>query len=67
MDARRGQVYNALYKWCGDKLECIAEPRALSVEELCGELTENVVFVGDAVTVYREKICGLLGEKAKIK
>lgn len=64
MDARRGQVYNALYRWNRDKLECIKEPRAISVEELCGELSEKTVFVGDGVKVYREKISELLGENA---
>lgn len=64
MDARRGQVYNALYKYNGNVLECIKEPRALSIEELCEELTETSIFVGDGVRVHREKIKELLGEKA---
>ena len=64
MDARRGQVYNALYKWNGVGLECIKEPRALAIEELCGELTEKTIFVGDGVKVHRERITELLGEKA---
>ena len=64
MDARRGQVYNAVYKYEGEKLVCVTEPRALSVEELCEELTEKTIFVGDGVKVYKEKIAELLGEKA---
>ncbi len=64
MDARRGQVYNGLYRFRGDKLECIAEPRALSIEELCEELTEKTIFVGDGVNVHKEKIKGILGENA---
>lgn len=64
MDARRGQVYNALYKYNNGVLECKEAPRALSVEELCSELTERTIFVGDGVKVYREKISALLGEKA---
>ena len=64
MDARRGQVYNALYKWNEGNLECICAPRALSVEELCSELDEKTVFVGDGVRVYKEKITEALGEKA---
>ena len=44
MDARRGQVYNALYKYEGGKIVCIEEPRALSVEELCEELTEKTII-----------------------
>lgn len=64
MDARRGQVYNALYKYNNGKLECKEAPRALSVEELCSELTEKTIFVGDGVRVHREKISALLGDKA---
>jgi len=64
MDARRGQVYNALYKYNGSKLECIKEPRALSIEELCEEITETTIFVGDGVKVHKEKVKELLGEKA---
>ncbi len=64
MDARRGQVYNAIYRWNGEKLECIKEPRALATHELCGELTEKTIFVGDGVKVHREKITELMGENA---
>lgn len=64
MDARRGQVYNALYRYSSGKLECIKEPRALAIEELCGELTEKTIFVGDGVKVHREKITELMGENA---
>ena len=64
MDARRGQVYNGLYRYNGNTLECITEPRALSIEELCQELTERTIFVGDGVNVHKEKIKELLGNKA---
>ena len=63
MDARRGQVYNALYKYNNGKLECKEASRALSFEELCSELTEKTIFVGDGVKVHREKISTLLGDK----
>lgn len=64
MDARRGQVYNALYKWHDGKLICLEQPRALSVEELCQSLKENAVFVGDGVKVYKEQIAEFMGERA---
>jgi tRNA threonylcarbamoyladenosine biosynthesis protein TsaB len=64
MDARCGQVYNALYKYEGGKLITVTEPRALSVEELCAEINEKVIFVGDGVKVHKNKISELLGEKA---
>ena len=64
MDARRGQVYNALYKWNDGKLTCIEEPRALSIEELCDELKEKAVFVGDGVNVHKKRITEIMGENA---
>ncbi len=64
MDARRGQVYNGLYRYNDGELSCIEEPRALSIEELCEELTERTIFVGDGVNVHKEKIKELLGDKA---
>lgn len=65
MDARRGQVYNALYKWENGELVCVKEPRALSVEELCAEIDTDAVFTGDGVKVHREKIRALMGERAR--
>ena len=64
MDARREQVYNALYRWENGKLITIEEPRAISVPELCASLNEKTVFVGDGVKVYKDKISMLLGDKA---
>ena len=64
MDARRGQVYNALYKYEDGKLVTVCEPMALSVEELCAEIDEKVIFVGDGVKVHKNKIAELLGDKA---
>ena len=67
MDARRSQVYNAVYKWNAGELYQIYPPRAISVEELLSglkELKEKVVFLGDGVPVYREMIEKGLGNSA---
>lgn len=64
MDARRGQVYNALYKYDGEKLVLVNSPRALSIEELCDEISEKTIFVGDGVLAYKEKIKETLGDMA---
>lgn len=64
MDARRSQVYNAVYKFTGGKAEIVEAPRALSVEELCEEITEKTIFTGDGVNVYKDKITQLCGDKA---
>lgn len=63
MDARRAQVYNALYKNDGGRLVCKSAPRAISVEDLCAEITEKTVFVGDGVCAYKDKLKQLLGDK----
>ena len=64
MDARRNQVYNALYRFDGDKLVCVENPRALSIEELAAQLNEKTIFVGDGVKVHRTYLKEALGENA---
>lgn len=52
-DARRSEVYNALYK---DGI-LITEPRALHIDELLNELKdEKVIFAGDGVLIHKDKI-----------
>lgn len=67
MDARREQVYNAFYKWDEGQLKEITAPRAIGLEACMKELIEKdekVVFLGDGVTVFRDKIKKVLGKKA---
>ena len=64
MDARRGQVYNAVYKFTDSGVCEVVSPRALSIDELCASITEPTYFVGDGVNVYKSKIDELLGDKA---
>ena len=50
MDARRSQVYNALFRARGGKLERICQDRAISLEDLGNELKnfqEPIFLVGD--------------------
>jgi len=47
MDARRGQIYNALFRATGKGLERISEDRAISISELIPELEEAPVLLGD--------------------
>lgn len=66
LDARREQVYNALF-WGGRKLERLCDDRALGIEELLEELKEKdapVLFCGDGVPVFRERIAEVLGDNA---
>ncbi len=47
MDARRGQVYNALFRASGERPERLSEDRAIALGELLPELTEAPVLLGD--------------------
>lgn len=67
LDARKNEVYTALYTFQGHKLQEQLAPMATGIEELLNNLKGNadqVVFLGDAVPVYREKIVQILGDKA---
>lgn len=68
MDARRDQVYTALYHTGrGGIREKLNEDAALPVEALCGGLLEAkqpVLFCGDGADAYRDRISGIMGEYA---
>ena len=57
MDARCSQVYNALFKICGDNAERICEDRALALSDLKLELkkiSDKIIFVGDGAELCAE-------------
>jgi len=59
MDALRGNVYTALYKFNGTILERISDYMAISMDELIAMIKkENMqaTFIGDAVHMYKEKL-----------
>jgi len=56
MDARRDQVYNALFEWRDDVLVRLTDDRAISLEDLAVELRTNsspVLLIGDGVSVCK--------------
>lgn len=58
MDARRNQVYSAIYS-NNNNLERISDYMACDIMELLDrviEIDENAIFLGDGVTVFKEKI-----------
>lgn len=57
MDARRNQVYTAVYKMEDNKLCCVQEQQAVSIQEIIdcvNNIGEKVVFLGDGVPVHDE-------------
>lgn len=67
MDARREQVYNAFYRIENGILKEITAPRAIALSDCLGELEaygEKVVFLGDGVPVFKQKIKDVLMDSA---
>lgn len=59
MDARRNQVYTGLYQFSDGSLKVLEGQTAIAVEELIEKLNESgreVIFLGDGVPVYAEKL-----------
>jgi len=67
MDARRDQVYNGVYSFKGERLNCIKDDRAISIEDVIDEVFEGgkkVLFLGDGVHVHKRRLETTLGELA---
>ncbi len=67
LDARRDQVYNALFECGTSGLTRLTDDRALGLEKLLEEikaLDKNVIFMGDGCLVFRDRIEEVLGERA---
>ncbi|HXD91304.1 MAG TPA: tRNA (adenosine(37)-N6)-threonylcarbamoyltransferase complex dimerization subunit type 1 TsaB [Candidatus Binataceae bacterium] len=56
LDARRGEVYGALYRFSGDALQKVVDEFAVSAAELAEMLDGEVIFSGDAA---RQEVCRL--------
>lgn len=64
LDARKNEVYAALYKWENSTCVKIMPETALSPGDLMGQINEPVILMGEGTKKYRELIASLLKEKA---
>jgi tRNA threonylcarbamoyladenosine biosynthesis protein TsaB len=68
LDARKGEVYAALHRTTGGRLERLGPDRAIAprrlAEELAGDPGGPVVFVGDGVVSHGEVFRQVLGSAA---
>jgi tRNA threonylcarbamoyladenosine biosynthesis protein TsaB len=55
LDARKGEVYAAGYRWCGADLEEVVLPAALAPAALAERLAAPCTLVGDGVDTYGER------------
>lgn len=67
IDARRGEIYHALYRQAPGGLQRITEPTVGSVEDLLGMLgvrRDDILLVGDGALRYRDQIAPELPKAA---
>jgi tRNA threonylcarbamoyladenosine biosynthesis protein TsaB len=64
LDARKKEVYTALFQWNEGKLLRIKKDSVLTIEKLAEWINEQTIFTGDGVSIYKEKISALFGTKA---
>ncbi len=67
LDARREQVYNALFDCKNGKMTRLTNDRALALCDLLDELNSqnrNIIFMGDGVFVSENEIKSVLGDRA---
>ncbi|HEX3016162.1 MAG TPA: tRNA (adenosine(37)-N6)-threonylcarbamoyltransferase complex dimerization subunit type 1 TsaB [Desulfobacteria bacterium] len=67
LDARKNEVYTALYRSSGHEISRIADYEAVAPQTMLEKLKaqeEKVLFLGDAVFIYRKSIEEMLKEQA---
>lgn len=66
MDARKNEVYTALYRWQDSKLVMVEPDQAIAPDLWLEQLTkraENILLVGDALPKYAQNYKNVLGER----
>lgn len=66
LDARKGEVYAALFRSTAEGLTRVAEDCATTPESLATAIDEPCVFIGDGVEAYRTTWRGLLPGSAEL-
>ncbi|RJQ54854.1 MAG: tRNA (adenosine(37)-N6)-threonylcarbamoyltransferase complex dimerization subunit type 1 TsaB [Nitrospiraceae bacterium] len=64
LDARRDEVYAALYRWEGGACRKILPETVISPAELLRQINGPVVFTGDGVKIYSGLIQKIAGDRA---
>ncbi|HLA51607.1 MAG TPA: tRNA (adenosine(37)-N6)-threonylcarbamoyltransferase complex dimerization subunit type 1 TsaB [Thermodesulfobacteriota bacterium] len=66
LDARKKEVYAAVYKCNNNLPECIMPDTALSPDNLINKIKEPTIFLGDGIKVYGSLIKDMLKDTAVI-
>ncbi len=63
-DARRGEIYSAMFKWEGGQVKRLSEDRAAIPGDAIREIKTKTIFVGDGLAKYGQIIKDTLGDNA---
>ncbi len=64
LDAKRHEIYVALYRQGDSGLETVLTERAARLADIVAYIDRKTLFIGDGAVVYRSKIEEALGERA---
>jgi len=64
LDARKQEVYTALFNWQAGYAHPVAEERVVKPEKLLADITSETLFVGNGALVYRSLIVRQLAGRA---
>jgi tRNA threonylcarbamoyladenosine biosynthesis protein TsaB len=63
LDARKQEVYAALFRFAGRRLDRLVEDAALAPDALCERIQIPTLFLGDALATYGEYFASRLGDR----
>ncbi len=66
LDARKGEVYAAVFKWENGGFKRIIEETSIKLDDLLRELKGEIVFAGEGVPLYVDKIAESMKDRALI-
>lgn len=66
LDARKNEVYAAVYRFEGAALEQVMPETAISIKELSQRMSGKIVCTGEAAHIYRLELQEQFGERALI-
>lgn len=64
LDARKREVYAAIFRWSGDNFIKELNEEALKIDMLLDKINEPTIFLGEGALIYKKNIISKLGERA---
>ena len=64
LDARRKEIYAAVFRWTDAGFERVLDERTLSIDALLAMIDTETIFIGEGALIYKEAIMNTLKDKA---